>query len=71
MRISRPPSIGSAAMDLLRFIGYANSNQFQTEIKRRFENGFVVQGFYTFQKTLTTSEGGNNSFGNLNCCPPR
>jgi hypothetical protein len=41
----------------------------QTEIKRRFENGFVFQGFYTFQKTLTTSEGGNNTFGNLQLLP--
>ena len=56
-------------MNLLRFIGYANSNQLQTEIKRRFENGFVFQGFYTFQKTLTTSEGGNNTFGNLQLLP--
>ena len=56
-------------MNLLRFIGYANSNQLQTEIKRRFENGFVFQGFYTFQKTLTTSEGSNNSFGNLQMLP--
>ena len=30
-------------MNLLRFIGYANSNQLQTEIKRRFENGFVFR----------------------------
>lgn len=63
-------SLGSAsAMNLLRFIGYANSNQLQTEIKRRFENGFVFQGFYTFQKTLTTSEGSNNSFANLQLLP--
>jgi hypothetical protein len=63
-------SIGSpSAMNLLRFIGYANSNQLQTELKRRFENGFVFQGFYTFQKTLTTSEGGNNTFTNLQLLP--
>lgn len=63
-------SIGSgSSMNLLRFVGYANSNQLQTEIKRRFDNGFVFQGFYTFAKTLTTSEGGNNSFGNLQLLP--
>ena len=63
-------SLGSAnTMNLLRFVGYANSNQLQTEIKRRFENGLVFQAFYTFQKTLTTSEGANNSFGNLQLLP--
>ncbi|WP_031498314.1 TonB-dependent receptor [Bryobacter aggregatus] len=63
-------SLGSAsAMNLLRFVGYANSNQFQAEVKRRFENGFVIQGFYTYQKTLTTSEGSNNSFSNLQLLP--
>ncbi|MEJ7607446.1 MAG: TonB-dependent receptor [Bryobacteraceae bacterium] len=60
---------GPSSMNLLRFIGYANSNQLQAEIKRRFQNGFVFQSFYTFQKTLSTSEGANNSFGNLQLLP--
>lgn len=59
----------TSSMDLLRFIGYSNSNQLQTEIKRNFSNGLVLQGFYTFQKTLTTSEGANNSFGGLELLP--
>jgi hypothetical protein len=59
--------IGS--MDLLRWIGYSNSNQLQAEIKWDFENGFVFQGFYTLQKTLATSEGVNNSFANLEMWP--
>lgn len=57
------------AMDLLRFNGYSNSQQLQTEIKRNFANGFVFQGFYTFQKTLTNSEGSNNSYGGLEMLP--
>ena len=55
-------------MDLMRFIGYSNSNQLQSELKRNFANGFVLQGFFTWQKTLTTSEGSNNSFGGLEMC---
>ncbi len=59
----------TGSMDLMRFDGYSNSNQLQTEIKRRMTNGVVVQAFYTFQKTLTTSEGANNSFGGLELLP--
>lgn len=57
------------SMDLMRFIGYSNSNQLQTEVKRNFSNGFVIQGFYTFQKTLTTSEGTNGSYTGLEMLP--
>ncbi len=60
---------GTSSMDLMRFIGYANSNQLQTELKRNYENGIVLQGFFTWQKTLTTSEGSNNSFGGLEMLP--
>ena len=56
-------------MDLMRFIGYSNSNQLQTEVKRNFSRGLVLQGFYTFQKTLTTSEGANNSYGGVEIVP--
>jgi hypothetical protein len=56
-------------MDLLSYIGYSNSNQFQTELKRNYSNGLVLQAFYTFQKTLTTAEGSNNSYGGLELLP--
>jgi hypothetical protein len=59
----------TGAMDLMRFNGYANSNQLQTELKRNYQNGLVLQGFFTWQKTLTTSEGSNNSFGGLEMLP--
>ena len=62
-------SSSTSSMDLLRYNGYSNSNQLQTEIKRAFTNGFVMQGFYTVQKTLTTSEGANNSFTGLEMLP--
>ena len=59
----------TGSMDLLRYIGYSNSNQLQTELRRNYANGFVVQASYTFQKTLTTAEGSNNSFGGLEMLP--
>ena len=59
----------TSSMDLMRFIGYANSNQLQTELKRNYQNGLVLQGFFTWQRTLTTSEGSNNSFGGLEMLP--
>ncbi|MDQ6664233.1 MAG: TonB-dependent receptor [Acidobacteriota bacterium] len=62
-------SSSTGAMDLLRYIGYSNSHQFQTELKRNYSNGIVLQAFYTFQRTLTTAEGANNSFGGLELLP--
>jgi hypothetical protein len=59
----------TSTMDMMRFIGYSNSNQLQTEVKRNFANGFVFQGFYTFQKTLTTSEGANATYSGLEMLP--
>lgn len=62
-------SSGTGSMDLLSWIGYANSNQIQAELKKTYTSGFVFQAFYTYQKTLTTSEGSNNSFGGLELVP--
>ena len=62
-------SSGTTSMDLMRFIGYANSNQLQTELKRNYQNGLVLQGYFTWQRTLTTSEGSNTSFGGLEMVP--
>ena len=62
-------SSSTSSMDLLRYIGYSNSNQLQAEIKRNWSSGFVLQAFYAFQKTLATTEGSNNSFGNLEMLP--
>ena len=62
-------SSSTNGMDLLRWIGYSNSHQLQTELKRNFANGFVLQAFYTFQKTLAASEGANNGFRNLEMLP--
>ena len=55
----------TSAMDLLDWGGYSNSNQLQTEVHRNFASGTVFQAFYTYQKTLTNSEGGNSTFSGL------
>jgi Carboxypeptidase regulatory-like domain/TonB dependent receptor len=62
-------SSSTSSMDLLRYVGYSNSQQLQTELKRNYSKGLVLQAFYTFQKTLTTAEGSNNSFGGLEMLP--
>ncbi len=62
-------SSSTSAMDLLSYVGYSNSNQLQAELKRNYSHGIVLQAFYTFQKTLTTAEGANNSFGGLELLP--
>ena len=62
-------SSSTGSMDLLRFNGYSNSHNLQMEAKRNFANGFVMQAFYTFQKTLATTEGANASFDNLEMLP--
>ena len=62
-------SSSTSTMDLLNYTGYSNSNQLQAELKRNYSNGIVVQVFYTYQRTLTTSEGANNSFGGLELLP--
>ena len=45
-------------------VGYENTNSIQAEVQRRFSNGLAFQWFYTFNRTLTTSdEGGFGSGG--------
>ena len=44
-------------------IGYENTNSFQAEIQRRFSNGLAFQWFYTFNRTLTTSDEGGFGSG--------
>jgi outer membrane receptor protein involved in Fe transport len=56
---------GLGSMDLLDYIGYSNHNQMTAEVKHVFQSSFVLQSYFTWSQTLTTSEGGNKSFGAL------
>ena len=68
IQTSPPPAQDS--MDLMRFDGYSNSNQLQSELRHTFGNGLTLQGSFVWARTLTTSEGMNNSYGGLEMVAP-
>ena len=43
-------------MDLYRYDGYSNTNELQTQIQHTFGNGLLLQAYFTWQRTLTTTE---------------
>ena len=43
--------------------GYSNTNSFQAEIERRYSSGMAFQLFYTFTRSLTTSDAGGYTSG--------
>ncbi len=46
--------------------GYSNTNSLQAEYEKRFSKGFQVQAFYTFSRSLTTTDADGFSSGNGN-----
>ncbi|HYO84624.1 MAG TPA: hypothetical protein VES20_24695, partial [Bryobacteraceae bacterium] len=46
--------------------GYSNTNSLQAEFEKRYSNGFLVQAFYTFSRSLTTSDADGFVSGNGN-----
>lgn len=44
--------------------GYSNSHSLQAEVERRYSNGLAFQWFYTFNRTLTTTDAGGFTSGN-------
>jgi hypothetical protein len=44
--------------------GYSNTNSAQVEIQRRFSSGLAFQWFYTFTRSLSTSDAGASTSGN-------
>jgi hypothetical protein len=51
------PNPNAGAVDFLTNGGKYRYHSLQTEIRRRFSNGFHLQANYTFQKTLTNASG--------------
>ena len=43
--------------------GYSNTNSLQAEIERRYSSGMAFQLFYTFTRSLTTSDAGGYTSG--------
>jgi len=60
---------GTGSMDLFRFDGYSNHNEARAELNHTFKGSFLFQSYFTFAKSMTTSEGGLNSFGGLQLPP--
>ena len=44
--------------------GYSNTHTLQAELERRFSNGLSFQTFYTFARSLSTSDADGSSSGN-------
>jgi hypothetical protein len=65
--IYQPGTEGS--MDKFQFIGYSNHNEGRAEIKHTFRGSFILQSYFTFARTLGTSEGTLDSFGGLELQP--
>lgn len=46
--------------------GYSNTNSLQAEYEKRFSKGYQVQAFYTFSRSLTTTDADGFTSGNGN-----
>ncbi len=44
--------------------GYSNTHSLQAEVERRYSNGLAFQWFYTFTRSLTTTDAGGFTSGN-------
>jgi hypothetical protein len=44
--------------------GYSNTNTFQAEVEKRYSNGLAFQWFYTFTRSLSTTDAGGSTSGN-------
>ena len=45
-------------------IGYSNTNSVQVQVERRYSSGLAFQWFYTFSRSLTTTDAGASTSGN-------
>ncbi|MBI4893245.1 MAG: TonB-dependent receptor [Acidobacteria bacterium] len=59
MRVNKDWSINNATNKT----GYSNTNSLQAEVERRFSSGLAFQYFYTYTRSLTTSDAGGFTSG--------
>ncbi|HWF93068.1 MAG TPA: carboxypeptidase regulatory-like domain-containing protein, partial [Terriglobales bacterium] len=50
---------GSTAMSNFDYTGHANTNELQATLQHTFGNGLLLQSYFTWQRTLTTTESSN------------
>jgi hypothetical protein len=60
-RVNRNWSFGNG---VLSKIGYSNTHSAQVEFERRYSSGLAFQWFYTFTRSLTTTDSGASTSGN-------
>ena len=67
--LRRPYPIYKQSDDLLSFNGYSNHNQMTVEVRHVTKGSFLFQSYFTWSKTLTTSEGLVKSYSALEMVP--
>src|SRR3954454_4151722 len=60
-RVNKNWSFGNGVISK---IGYSNTNSAQVEVERRYSSGLAFQWFYTFTRSLTTTDSGASTSGN-------
>jgi hypothetical protein len=60
-RVNRNWNFGNGVISK---IGYSNTNSAQVEVERRYSSGLAFQWFYTFTRSLTTTDSGASTSGN-------
>src|SRR5262249_11188237 len=63
--LTRPTKDGALGNGGLNSTGYSNSHSGQIELERRFSNGIAFQWFYTYNRSLSTSDVGGFTSGNV------
>lgn len=58
-------------MSSFRWVGYSNSNQLQVRLQHTFGSGLLLQSYFSWQRTLTTTNSGNiyNVLGAVSMVP--
>jgi hypothetical protein len=60
-RVNRNWNFGNGVVEK---IGYSNTHSLQAQVERRYASGLAFQWFYTFTRSLTTTDAGASTSGN-------